>query len=109
MRVFVLSALLIGGLSLLSGRATAADLKVSHGVTTYPARAYVLPFPRSDEAQSVWASTACWQDCGRECAWGLTECVRHDRQRQCLEVTDRCDRFCQRTCRTRGGPYLAIE
>lgn len=56
MRGFALSALLIAGLSLLSGRAAAADLKVSHGGTTYPARAYVLPFPRNGAAQSVWAS-----------------------------------------------------
>lgn len=72
-------------------------------------RVYVLPFPRSERAQSVWANTACWQDCQRTCAWGLTECVYQDAQGTCLQITDRCDRYCQRACRSQGGPYLPVD
>jgi hypothetical protein len=65
-----------------------------------------LPFPRSERAQSVWASGRCWSECGSYCASGQTECLQRDGQAVCLKRTDRCDRYCQRTCRTSGGPLL---
>jgi hypothetical protein len=104
-------ALLIGALVTLSAvPAGAADVAVTHSRAYTPApRVYVLPFPRGDQAQSVWASSACWDDCGRSCAWGLVECVQHDAQGHCLKLTDRCDRYCQTACRTQGGPFLPIE
>lgn len=69
----------------------------------------VLPFPRSERAESVWASGACWSECGSYCAWGQTQCLERDSQGQCLKLTDKCDRYCQRQCRTSGGPLLPIE
>lgn len=85
--------------------AAAADLTpVRHASLTASAR--TLPFPRSVHAQSVWASGACWNQCGAYCTWGLVGCLKRDLQGQCLQVTDRCDRYCQNQCRTQGGPLL---
>ena len=69
-------------------------------------RVYVLPFPRSERAQSVWESGACWSDCGAHCTWGQNACLRVDSQGQCIAYTDTCDRYCQKTCRTSGGPLI---
>lgn len=88
--------------------ALAAEVGIPRHAGQAGERIYVLPFPRSERAQAVWAGTACWQDCGRTCAWGLTECLYRDAQGTCLRITDRCDRYCQRLCRTLGGPYLPI-
>lgn len=83
----------------------AADMTpVRHAALASPAKA--LPFPRSERAQSVWASGACSNECGAYCTWGLVGCLKRDPQGQCLQVTDRCDRYCQNHCRTRGGPLL---
>jgi hypothetical protein len=67
-----------------------------------------LPFPRSERAQAVWDERACWSDCGSHCTWGLADCVQHDAQGRCLRRADRCDRTCQRACRTSGGPLLNL-
>jgi hypothetical protein len=64
------------------------------------------PFPLSERAQSVWASGACWSECGSHCTWGIAACLIHDTQGNCLEKGDTCDRYCQRTCRTSGGPWV---
>jgi len=68
-----------------------------------------LPFPRSKRAESVWASRACWRECGAYCAWGLAGCLKEDLQGHCIKLTDKCDRYCQRQCRTRGGPFVWVE
>ncbi len=68
-----------------------------------------LPFARGERAQSVWSSGACWSECGSYCAWGMAGCLERDAQGQCLKLTDKCDRYCQRECRTMGGPLLPIE
>jgi len=78
-------------------------------VWRYNAHTAELPFPRSKRADAIWASDACWFDCGSYCAWGLAGCLREDAQGRCLKYTDKCDRYCQRQCRTRGGPLLSIE
>ena len=94
-------------LAAAAGPAAAADGKApswrfnSHGTE--------LPFPRSERAEAVWASGACWTECGSYCAWGMAGCLKEDLQGRCLKLTDKCDRYCQRECRTRGGPYLPIE
>jgi hypothetical protein len=110
--LIVLFALLMSGIwGGMSFPAAAADLKPvqtrSH-VLLAP-RGDTLPFPRSERAQSVWASNICWSDCGSTCAWGLAHCLAVDAQGTCLKLTDRCDRSCQRQCRTSGGPLLPIE
>ena len=95
------------GVILLSplGPAAAADLTVRTPV----AHANTLPFPRSERAQSVWASGSCWRDCSAYCAWGQTGCLTHDAQGTCLKLADTCDRYCQRQCRTSGGPLLPLD
>ncbi len=68
-----------------------------------------LPFALSERARSVWASSACWSDCGSHCTWGLAGCLEADTQGRCLKLADACDRTCQRACRTSGGPLLPID
>ena len=62
-------------------------------------------FPRSKASESVYASSLCWRDCQSTCTWGLAGCVQTVPQGLCLKETNRCDRFCQLQCRTRGGPW----
>jgi hypothetical protein len=101
----VLVALLIGGL-LAAAPASAGDRPT---VWRYTARSHELPFPRGERAQSVWNSGACWSDCGSHCTWGLAACLQVDAQGRCLKLTDACDRYCQRECRTSAGPLLPID
>lgn len=88
-----------------SSPAAAADASVPRA----SAPAIMLPFPRSERAHAVWASSACLRDCGAYCAWGQTSCLTRDSQGQCLRLTDDCDRYCQRSCRTSGGPWLPLD
>jgi hypothetical protein len=108
-RALVLAILLVGLASPVSDPAGAADVNAARFAVRAGDRVYVLPFPRSERAQAVWGETACWQDCQRTCAWGLTECLYRDAQGTCLQITDRCDRYCQSRCRTQGGPFLPLN
>ena len=107
----ILLALLIGGILLPSaGPAAASDQKLMRASpSTMAAPRDLLPFPRGERAQSVWASGACWSECGSYCAWGQSGCLERDAQGTCVKLTDKCDRYCQRACRTSGGPLLPIE
>lgn len=106
----ILIALLLGGILLPGGPAAAADVGPAPvQLWRYNAHPQALPFARSERAEAVWASGACWSDCGSYCAWGMAECLQRDAQGTCLKLTDKCDRYCQRQCRTRGGPLLPIE
>ncbi|MFA6267206.1 MAG: hypothetical protein WC670_16000 [Pseudolabrys sp.] len=88
----------------------AADLKPGFSSARPSTAPYdTLPFARSERAQSVWASGACWTQCGSYCAWGQTACLSRDAQGQCLKLTDDCDRYCQRSCRSSGGPWLPLD
>jgi len=108
-RALIVAILLTATTSLLaSSQVMAADASAARYAVRSGDRIYVLPFPRSERAQAVWGETTCWQDCQRTCAWGLTECLHRDAQGVCLQITDRCDRYCQRSCRSQGGPYLPI-
>jgi hypothetical protein len=66
-----------------------------------------LPFPRSERAAAIWNERACWSECGAYTAWGLAACLQYDAQGRCLRLADRADRFCQRACRTTGGPLVS--
>jgi len=106
-RTLLLLALLLTGLP----AASAADYSVPPAsrpvVWRYNTPHPDLPFPRSERAQSVWASGACWSECGSHCTWGIAACLMHDAQGQCLKLGDACDRYCQRQCRTMGGPLVS--
>ena len=105
-RRFVLIALVLGAILLpIAGAAFAGDGKPWR----YNSHSAEPPYPRSERAQSVWASGACWSECGSYCAWGQAGCLQRDAQGRCLKLTDKCDRYCQRECRTSGGPLLPIE
>ena len=99
--------LLLAGILAVSAPAAAADGQA--GLWRYNTHDQALPFPRSKRAESVWASGACWTECGSYCAWGMAGCLKEDSQGHCVKLTDKCDRYCQRECRTRGGPFLPIE
>jgi hypothetical protein len=109
-RAIVLIALLLGGILLPAlGPAHAADQAPWRYSARNASPVQELPFPRSERAASVWASGACWSECGAYCAWGEAGCLERDAQGTCLNLTDKCDRYCQRACRTSGGPLLPIE
>ena len=101
----ILISLFLCGIFMPPGQATAADVNAS----PYSAQREPLPFPRGERAQSVRASGVCWSDCGAHCAWGMAGCLTHDAQGECLKLTDACDRYCQRECRSSGGPLLPID
>ncbi|MBI3704597.1 MAG: hypothetical protein HY244_12325 [Rhizobiales bacterium] len=107
----ILLALLLSIIALpFGGPATAGEGKAAGvKIWRYSTPGQELPFPRSERAQAVWASGACWSECGSYCAWGMAGCLERDAQGQCLKLTDKCDRYCQRQCRTSGGPLLPIE
>ena len=81
-------SIVVGSLLLLAGVASAAA--ADYSLRRAPA-AHVteLPFPRSWRAQSVWASDACWADCGPHCTWGIAVCLEHDNQGHCLKLGTR--------------------
>lgn len=110
-RWIILIALVLGSLWLSTVRPAAADdARPAAGTTwRYNAHPDVLPYPRSERAHSVWSSGACWSECGAYCAWGMAGCLQRDTQGQCIKLTDKCDRYCQRECRTSGGPFFPIE
>ena len=102
--------LIVGLLLLLSAPVPAAELApaVRSSVST---ELRALPYPREPRAAAVWNERACWSQCGSHCAWGMAACLRQEKvgqmsQGTCLKLTDRCDRSCQRDCRTAGGPLL---
>jgi hypothetical protein len=66
----------------------------------------LLPYPRETRAEAVWNERTCWSQCGAYCAWGMAACLKQETQGTCLKLTDRCDRACQRECRTSGGPFV---
>ena len=103
-RMLILIALLFGGILMPAADASATELRPYHSSW----RGQYLPFPRSERAQSVWASGACWSECGSYCAWGMADCLKRDSQGFCLQRTDTCDRYCQRECRTSGGPLVGL-
>jgi hypothetical protein len=39
----------------------------------------------------------------------MAGCLQQDSQGLCMKLTDRCDRYCQRECRTYGGPFVPFE
>jgi hypothetical protein len=103
---FVLAIGLIVGVTLQANAADRAVAPASRVTIARPAASPVLPFPRGKRAAAVWAETACRNDCGSHCTWGLAACLSHDAQGHCLKLGDACDRYCQRECRTRGGPWV---
>jgi hypothetical protein len=103
----ILSCLLLTGILMAAGPTTAGEGKAPPW--RYNNHSSDLPFPRGERAESVWASGRCWTECGSYCAWGFAGCLQQDSQGKCVKLADKCDRYCQRECRTMGGPFLPIE
>jgi len=106
-RLRIFAGLLLIGSVMIVDVADAAEGKTI--TWRYNTRSSELPFPRTEQAQSVWASGRCWKECSSYCAWGMAGCLQQDSQGVCLKLTDKCDRYCQRECRTNGGPFLPFE
>lgn len=106
-RICILAGLILVGVVMAAGASAAAERQP--GMWRYDAHDAGLPFPRSKRAAAVWASDRCWKECGSYCGWGMAGCLQQDPQGQCLKLTDKCDRYCQRECRTMAGPYLPFE
>jgi hypothetical protein len=115
----MIALMLFGGCLLSGGPGLAADHQAWRYATPLvvgphpPVWRYTAPnpppFARSARSQAVWDSDACWSECGAYCAWALNGCLYEDTQGRCLAYTDACDRYCQRSCRSYGGPFLPIE
>lgn len=113
--VRILSALLTG--LALFGLCAAAPAQAGGPATERPAsrmltpamlRTQGPPFLASNRAQAVRDSLACWSGCQSVCTWGEAACLTVDAQGRCLQYTDRCDRLCQDSCRSRGGPLVGF-
>ncbi len=106
MKSLPLFAVLFAGMMVLAaGPASAGEA----ALWRYDRHSQEPAFPLSGRAQSVWASGACWSDCGSYTTWNLAGCLERDSQGHCLKRADAADRACQRACRTRGGPLLPID
>lgn len=104
-----LLALLIAAILMAPlGPAGAADVGIYRSAPAVVAGP-ILPFPRSERTEAVWASGGCWTACSAHTTWALDACLYRDTQGHCLERADTADRACQRSCRTRGGPFLPID
>jgi hypothetical protein len=87
----------------------AADLARWHPRSVASTPMYILQAPpRSPQAQTVWASNACWRGCEQQCGWRFQACLRIDPQAECGAQTESCDRSCQSQCRMYGGPLLDL-
>ena len=112
--VIVALALLFAIMCGTAAPAAAADVNVSYRdarpeIWRYNRHGKELPFARDARAKAVWGERACWSECRSYCTWNEAACLEVDAQGRCLRLTDRCDRTCQRECRTRGGPLMAFE
>lgn len=107
MKSFVASLLLIAG---LVAPAAADDYSLANRpVVVFPGGAvHVSPYPASRRAAAIWASDACWRDCKTDCTWRMAACVGAIDADACRPHLDACDRACQRSCRTEGGPLLGF-
>ena len=99
-----LLVLLLAGISMPSGVTPAQAGEPA--VWRWNAPDQAAPFSPSERAQAIWASGACWSECGAHCTWGIAACLSHDAQGHCLSLGNTCDRYCQRQCRTGAGPLV---
>ena len=104
-RKFLCMMLALVGLAASATAAAAADLVVLQQSVA----GQTLPFPRGERAEAVWASGGCWTACSATTTWTLAACLSVDSEGRCVSRADAGDRACQRICRLRGGPYLAID
>ena len=104
-RAILLLGLLLGVVVLPAAPAAAGD----QAIWRYNRHSDQLPYPHSWRAQTVWEAGACWSGCGSQCTWAMVDCLAVDAQGRCLKRSDACDRYCQRACRSYGGPLLPID
>jgi hypothetical protein len=104
-RLFLLIAAWLA-MGLVSSEAADAGIWRKSGAA--PATAYRI-IPRSPAASLVWAGDACWRGCAMDCGRHFRACLSADAPETCIARNDACDRFCQRECRSYGGPLLPID
>ncbi len=72
-------------------------------------RVHVSPYPASKFAAAVWSDDYCWRTCTGQSGWRYQDCWRVNGPEACRQDLDANNRFCQRTCRSRGGPLLPLD
>jgi hypothetical protein len=108
-----LTALALAAAALLAASLVAQAGEYSYDnrpVITFPGSRmlHVSPYPVGKRAAAIWKSDACWRDCTADCNWRMTACLQDNDADACRPYLDACDRSCQRSCRTRGGPLLGF-
>lgn len=102
--LLLLAVLLTGSLS----PARAADAGMWGKPAAERSTVYRI-IPRSPAASLVWAGDACWRGCAMDCGRHFQACLSANAPEGCIARNDACDRFCQRECRSYGGPLLPLD
>ena len=97
----------------IAAMAAAADLG---GLLTVPkhgahvaSRAMAGPYPLSWRAEKVRRADRCWRGCLAETGREFQACLRQHRPTDCVHRNAAADRYCLRTCRLAGGPWVDVE
>ena len=106
MRLALLLAALL--LMMAPGPAQAADAGVWSRAPAAPATVFRV-IPRSPAAELIWAKDGCWRGCAQDCGRHHQTCLQVDTSGNCMAQNAACDRFCQRACRSYGGPLLPFD
>ena len=72
-------------------------------------RLHITPYPLSKRAASKWDDDFCWRACTGQSGWRFQDCARVAGPETCRFSFDADNRYCQRTCRSRGGPLLPLD
>jgi hypothetical protein len=67
------------------------------------------PYPASKFAAAVWADDFCWRTCTGQSGWRFQDCWRVKGAAACRDHLNADNRYCQRTCRSQGGPLLPLD
>jgi hypothetical protein len=72
-------------------------------------RVHRSPYPASKFAAAVWTDDFCWRTCTGASGWRFQDCWRVKGPEVCRDNLDFDNRYCLRTCRSRGGPLLPLD
>ena len=71
-------------------------------------RPHISLYPMSKRSASIWNSDFFWRECSGQSGWHYQSCRRTGGPEDCRQALDANNRFCLRTCRTRGGPMVNL-
>jgi hypothetical protein len=101
-------ALLAAALIVLTAPSLLAAERAGRPIAAEPPPVVAVPWSphRIPQAQAVAASRECWRGCQMSCKADFLACGYQQSGAECLALTDRCDRACQRRCRNTGDPII---